>query len=198
MNLVDKQNSRNNLCFTFFSPLCNFFIDLLTNLLGNLPSCPWKQRQKALWAWVNHIYFMESNSVDNLLSFLDFPFWTADESRLGAHSIIVWGSCKTSSSFWYFSGSFINCDDIAGDNFLFLDRFDHLLPQIIHCFHLGCFESDFTSFGARCWWLFYLYFHHFSLHDLWFFFNSNSYWSSEGLCQGLSFTHFQWKNLWSS
>lgn len=149
MNFIDEENPRNNICLSFFPPFRNFFVDLFSNFVGNLSSGSRKEGQETLRTGVDNIDFMESDSMNYLLSLLDLTLRTVDKSGLRTHSVVVWCSCEASACFGDLSWGFVDCYDISSDDFLFLDSFDHLLSQVIDSFHLCSFESDFASFGAR-------------------------------------------------
>ena len=151
MDLINEQNSRDNFCFALFSPLRYFFIDLLSYFLSDLSCSTREQSQKTLWPWVDDINLMKSNSMNDFLSLFNLSFRTVDKSGLGSHSIVVRCSCKTSASFGYFSWCFIDGDDVSSNDFFFLNSLNHLLTKIIHSFHLSCFKSDLSSFGAGSW-----------------------------------------------
>ena len=125
MDFINEKNAWDYFGFPLLSPFRNFFIDLLSNLLSNLTSGSRKQGQKSLRPRINNIDFVKSNCVHNFFSFLDLSLRTIYESCLRSHGIILWSSCKASSSLWNFSWCLINCDNIACNNFLFLNRFNH-------------------------------------------------------------------------
>lgn len=138
---------------------------------------------------IYYINFMKCNRMHNLFSLLYLSLWTIYESSLWTHSIILWSSSKTSTGFWYFTRSFIDCDDITCDNFLFLDCLYHFLTQIIDCLHLSCFKCYFTCFRSRCWWFLDLDLYDLSFNYFALLFNSNTNWSSKCLCKSLCFAH---------
>jgi len=139
MDLINKQYTWYYFSFTFFPPFRYFLINLLSNLLSNLSCSSRKQCQESLGSRVNDINFMKSYSMHNLFTFLYLSFWTVYKSSLRAHSIILWCTSKASTSFWNFTWSFIDCNNITCNDFLFLNCFNHFLPQIINCLHFGCF-----------------------------------------------------------
>lgn len=149
MNFINEEHSRDYISLAFLSPFWHFFVNLFSNFMSDLSSCSRKEGQKALRTRVNDIDFMQSDSMNYLLSFFNLSFRTVHKSGLGSHGVIIWCSRKTSSGFGNLSWSFIDCDDVSSDDFLFLDGFDHFLTQIVDSFHLCCFESDFACFGAR-------------------------------------------------
>lgn len=139
MDLINEQDSWDNLGLSFFSPFWNFLVDLLSDFLSNFSSCAWEQCQKSLWSGVNNIDFVKSNSMYDLFSLFNLSFWAVYESGLRPHCVILRSSCEASTSFWDFTWSFINCDNITCNNFLFLNGFNHFLTQIINCLHFGSF-----------------------------------------------------------
>ena len=158
MDLVDEKDSWDYFCFSLFSPFWDFLVNLLSYLLSNLSCGSWKQGQESLWSGVNDVDLMQRDSVDDFFSLLDLPFRTIYESGLRAHSIVLGGSGKASTGFWYFSWSLIDCYNVSGNDFLFLNSLYHLLTQIVDGLHFSGFKSDFSSFGSGCYdnWIFYL------------------------------------------
>lgn len=149
MDLIDKKHTWNNFSLAFFSPFWNFLVNLLSDFLSDFTCGSRKQSQKALRSWIDNINFMKSNSMNYLFSFFNLAFWTIYESCLWTHCIILWSTGKTSSGFRNFSWSFIDCDYVTCDDFLFLNGFDHFLSQIVYCLHFSCFKGYFPCFRSR-------------------------------------------------
>ena len=127
VDLINKKDSRNNFSLTFLSPFCNLLINLFSNFLGNFTGSTWKQSQKSLGTRVNDINFMKTHSMNDFFSFFNLAFGTVHKSGLRSHSIIIRCPCEASSCFGNFSWSFIDCDDISSDYFLFLNCLNHFL-----------------------------------------------------------------------
>lgn len=169
VDLVDKEYSWNNLGFSLFSPLWYFFIDLLSNFMSDLACCSWEKCQKSLGSWIDHINFVKGDCVNDFLAFLYFTFWAIYKSSLRTHGIVVRCSSETSTCFWDFAWSLIDCDHIACNYFLFLNSFDHLLTQIVHGLHLSSFQGNLSGFCARSRGFLDLNLDYFSLNNFAFF-----------------------------
>lgn len=139
MHLVNEKHARHYFRFSLLSPLSYPFIDLLSNLLRYLSSSSRKQSQKSLRSRVYDINFMQCDGVNHFFSFFNLPLRTINKSCLWSHCIIITSPSETSSSFGDFSWCLIDSDNIAWNNFLFLDSFYHFLSKIIDSFHFGCF-----------------------------------------------------------
>jgi hypothetical protein len=127
MNLINEKHPWDDFCFSLLSPFRYFFINLFSNFLSNLTSGSRKQGQKSLRSRVDNIDFVKSNCMYYLFSFLYFSLRTIYKSCLRSHSIIFWSSCEASSCFWDFTWSFINSDNIPGNNLLLLNCLNHFL-----------------------------------------------------------------------
>ena len=87
----------------------------------------------------------------NLLPFLQFPLRTLDELCLRPHGVVISGPSEGSAQARYFASGFVNGDDVAGDDFLFGQAFDHFLPEVVDGLHLRRFQSQFAHLGAGAW-----------------------------------------------
>ncbi len=148
MHFVNEEYSGHYFGLSFFSPLGNLLINLLSDLLGYLASCAGEQSQESLRSWINHIDFMQGYGVNDLFSFLYLSLRTVYKSCLWSHCIVVWSPREASSCLWNFAWSLVDGDDVSSNNLLFLNGFDHFLAQIVNCFHLSGLEGDLSSFGS--------------------------------------------------
>ena len=98
---------------------------------------------------VDDIDFVKSHRVHDLFSLLDLALGTVNETRLGAHCVVVGCSGKAATGLGDLARSLVDCDDISSDDLLFLDGFDHFLAEIVDSLHLGSLESDLSSLCAR-------------------------------------------------
>ena len=84
----------------------------------------------------------------NLFPLLQFALRALDEFGLRPHGVVVSGARERSAQTRYFAGGFVDGDDVAGDDFLFGQAFDHLLPEIVDRLHLRRFQRQFTHLGT--------------------------------------------------
>jgi len=89
MDLINKQYTWNNLGSTLLTPFSNFLINLLSNFRLDFTNISCEKGHEALCSRVNNINFMKRNSVDNLLSLLEFTLWCLNVSGLWASIIKV-------------------------------------------------------------------------------------------------------------
>jgi len=127
VDLIDEQDTWNDLSSTFFSPFGNFLVDLFSNLWFDLTDITSEKGHETLSSRVDNINFVKGDSMNNFFSLLEFTFWALNVSGLWSRVIEITASCERSSKFWNFTWSFINSDDISRQNFFFLDRLDHFL-----------------------------------------------------------------------
>ena len=89
VNFVDEKNTGHNLSPALFSPLSHFLVDLLSHFGLNFSNVTGEESHETLGARVNHIDFVQGNSVHHLLSLLKFAFGTLNKAGLRAHIVIV-------------------------------------------------------------------------------------------------------------
>ena len=159
--------------------------------MSDLTCCSWEKCQKSLGSWIDHIDFVKGDCVNDFLALLYFTFWAIYKSSLRTHGIVVRCSSETSTCFWDFAWSLIDCDHIACNYFLFLNSFDHLLTQIVHGLHLSSFQGNLSGFCARSRGFLDLNLDYFSLNNFAFFLDSDTNRSPESLGKSLSFAHLK-------
>ena len=64
-----------NLCLSFFSPFCNFGVNLVTQLGLDLARIACKKSKEALRAGIDNVDFMQCHSVNDFFPFLNFALW---------------------------------------------------------------------------------------------------------------------------
>jgi hypothetical protein len=64
-----------NLCLSFFSPFCNFGVNLVTKLGLNLARIAREKSKEALRAGIDNVDLMQCHSVDDFSPFLNFALW---------------------------------------------------------------------------------------------------------------------------
>ena len=173
VNLIDEQNTWNQIRLVLLLPLSNLLINLISYFRSDFSSLSREQSHKSLGPRVNHIDVMKRHSMNNLFPLKNLSFWTLSKPCLRRNSIKLRGLCKTSSKSVNLSTCLVNSNDISSCDFLSQKSFDHFSSQIINGLHVGGLEGQLTHFVSL---LVFLYFqmNNFSFNNLSFLFNSNS------------------------
>jgi len=97
VDLINEENARDDFSASFFSPFCNFLINLFSDLGLDLTDVSGEECHEALGAGVDDIDLVEGHSVNNFLSLLKLTFRALNESGLRTNVIIVRLAGKRSS-----------------------------------------------------------------------------------------------------
>jgi len=99
MDLIDEQDTWNDLSSAFFSPFSNFLINLFSDFWFNFTDITSEKSHETLSSGVDNINFVKSNSVNDFFSLLEFTFWALDVSSLWSGVIEITASSEGSSKF---------------------------------------------------------------------------------------------------
>ena len=94
MNLIDEEHAWYDLSTTFLSPFSDFLVNLFSYFGLNFTNVSCEESSESLSSRVDDINLVQSHSVDNFLSLLEFSFWALYKSRLRPHIVIVTASGK--------------------------------------------------------------------------------------------------------
>lgn len=169
VDLIEEQDTWDDLGTSLFTPLGNLLIDLLTNLWLDLTDVTSKESHEALLSGVDDINFVEGNSVDDLLTLLQFTLWALNESGLGANVIVLRALGKRAAELGDFTASLVNGNDISSHNLFLANGLNHLASQVVDGLHLGGLKGDLASLGSALDRLVNLNLDNLSLNDLGFF-----------------------------
>ena len=175
MNLIDEEDTGYDLGTTFLSPLSDFLVDLFSNLGFDLTDISSEECHETLCARIDNINLMKSDSVHNFLALLQLTLGALNEASLWADIVKVAAAGERATKLGDFAASFIDGNDVAGNDLLFRDSFDHLRSKVVLTFHLGCLESDLACLGSTCDSLVNLDLDDLSLNDFSFFSDPHTY-----------------------
>jgi hypothetical protein len=82
VHFVDEEDTRYNIGFSFFSPICYLAVDLVTQFRLNLASIACEQCEETLCTRVDDVDFMQGDSVDDFFAYLQLAFRTLDKLGL--------------------------------------------------------------------------------------------------------------------
>lgn len=179
VNFINKKNARNNFCSSFLSPLGNLLINLLSDLWFDFSNVTGKQRHETLSSWVDDINFVQSHCMNHFLSLLKLSLWTLNKSCLGPLVVEITRSRERLSKLRNLSWCFVDCDDVSGHDFLFLNRLDHFVTEVVNGFHFSGFQSNLSCLVAALNWLVDFDFNNFTLYDLGLLSDSHTYQKSK-------------------
>ena len=145
VNLINEKHTRYNFGAAFFSPFGNLLVNLFSNFRLDLTDITSEKSHETLGTGVDNIDLVKSDGMDNLLSLLEFTLRALDKAGLGTNIIEITAAGKRATELGDFATSFIDCDDVASNDFLLGDGFDHLGTKIIDRLHFCCLEGDLTS-----------------------------------------------------
>ena len=137
VNLIDEEHTGYDLGTALFAPLSNLLVDLLTDFGLDLTNITREKSHEALSARVNHINLMECHSVDDFLALLQLTFRALHEPGLGSNVVEVGAAGERATELGDLAAGLVNGDNIASDNLLLGDGFDHFGTEVIDRLHLG-------------------------------------------------------------
>jgi len=94
MDLIDEEDTWDDLSTAFFSPLGDLLVDLFSNFRLDFTDVTREKSHEALGSRIDDIDLMQCDSVDDFLSLLKFTLWALDESSLWSNIIVVTASGK--------------------------------------------------------------------------------------------------------
>ena len=89
MDLVDEEDTRDDLSTTFFAPFSYLLVYLLSHLRLDLTNITSKQSEESLSSAVNNVDFMKGHSVNDFLALLKFTFRALDKASLGTDVVVI-------------------------------------------------------------------------------------------------------------
>ena len=92
MDLIDEEDTWDDLSTAFFSPLGDLLVDLLANFRLDFTDITREKSHEALGSGIDDIDLMECDGVHDFLSLLKFTFWALNESGLWSNIIVVTAS----------------------------------------------------------------------------------------------------------
>ena len=149
MDLINEENTWDDFSAPFFSPFCNFLINLFSDLGLNLTDVSSEECHEALGARVDDIDLVKGHSMNNLLALLELTFRALNESRLRSNIIVVRLAGERSTQLGDFAARLINGDDVTSHNLLLGDAFNHLGAQVVDGLHLCRLKGDLSGLRPR-------------------------------------------------
>jgi len=92
VDLIDEEDTWDDLCTSFFPPLGDFLVDLLSDLRFDFSNISCEQGHESLRPRVDDIDFVEGDSVHDLLPLLQLTLGALHESGLWSLIIEITGS----------------------------------------------------------------------------------------------------------
>mmetsp|Transcript_9702 Transcript_9702/g.23508 ORF Transcript_9702/g.23508 Transcript_9702/m.23508 type:complete len:221 (+) Transcript_9702:2407-3069(+) len=176
VNLVDEQHPRNERGSAFRFPLVDLRVDLISNGFRYFSRITRKQGHESLLPRVDDVNLVKCYGVSDCGSFLKLPLGALDELGIGTHCIVISRPGNGSTELGYFPRSLVDSNHVSCCDAFLCQAFDHFCPKIVNSFHVGCAESQTTSFSnlsttsSKC---IYLDFDNFSLHNFLLFDNAH-------------------------
>lgn len=121
MDLIDEEDTWDNLCASLFSPLGDFLVDLLSDFGLDFSNISCEQGHESLRPRVDDIDFVECHGVHDLLSLLQLTLGALHESSLWSLVIEVAGSGEGFTQLRNLSGGLVDGDDVTSHDLLLLN-----------------------------------------------------------------------------
>mmetsp|Transcript_6576 Transcript_6576/g.16368 ORF Transcript_6576/g.16368 Transcript_6576/m.16368 type:complete len:265 (-) Transcript_6576:531-1325(-) len=167
MNLINKEHTRYDVSFPFFSPLSYAGIDLISHFMLNFTSITSKKSKETLLARVDNINLMQRYSVYYLLPLLQLSFGALHEPCLGAHGVVLTRASERTSKSGDAPSCLVNCDNVSSLHLLLRKRLNHLLAKVVHSLHISGLHRDLSRLcSLPVSWFVDLDFQHLSLDKL--------------------------------
>lgn len=113
-----------------------------------------------------------------------------ESTHICTHGIVITSSRETPSELCDLSASLVYCNDIPSSDLFPIQAINHLVSKVVYRFHIRSLDSQLAGLGSAREGSVHDDFYYFSRDDLGFLLDSDTYASSERLCQGFRFRHF--------
>ena len=168
VDLVDEENTRDDLGTALFAPLSDLLVNLFAHLGLDLTDITSEERHEALSARVNNIDLVKCHGVNDFLTLLKLTLWALNKSGLRTDIVEVRAAGEGATQLGDLATCLVDSNDISSHDLLLGDGLNHLCSEVIDGLHLSRFERNLASLCAASHCLVDLDVAHLSLNDLGF------------------------------